>query len=72
MKVHDLPKKKKKKRNYVSVKTLQFLQARKRKEGVSNGWVWGGYNWVGYIKPIHPLKTHLINYFYPKLNPTQL
>ena len=23
---------------------------------VSNGWVWGGHNWVGYIKSIFPLK----------------
>ena len=20
--------------------------------GVANGWVWGGHNWVGHIKPI--------------------
>ena len=24
--------------------------------GASNEWVWGGHNWVGYIKPIYPLK----------------
>ena len=24
--------------------------------GVSNWWVWGGHNWVGYIKLIYPLK----------------
>ena len=23
---------------------------------VSNGWVWGGHNWLGYIKPIYSLK----------------
>ena len=26
------------------------------KLGVFNGWIWGGHNWVGYIKPIYPLK----------------
>ena len=24
--------------------------------GVTNGWVWGGHNWVEYIIPIYPLK----------------
>ena len=24
--------------------------------GVSNRWVWGRHNWVGYIKLIYPLK----------------
>ena len=24
--------------------------------GVSNRWVWGGHNWVKYIKLIYPLK----------------
>ena len=40
--------------------------------GVSNWWIWGKYNWVGYIKLIFPFVAHLTNYFYPKLNPTQL
>ena len=31
--------------------------------GVANGWVWGGHNWVGHIKSIYPFKTHLINCF---------
>ena len=31
--------------------------------GVANGWVWGGHNWVGHIKPIYPFKTHLTNCF---------
>ena len=26
-------------------------------------WVWGGHNWVGYIKPIYLFKTHLTNFF---------
>ena len=39
---------------------------------VSNGWVWSGHNWVGYIKLIYPFITHLTNYSWPKPNPTQL
>ena len=31
--------------------------------GVASGWVWGGHNWVGHIKPIYPFKTHLTNCF---------
>ena len=26
------------------------------KLGVFNEWIWDGHNWVGYIKPIYPLK----------------
>ena len=41
-------------------------------------WVWGGHNWVGYIKLIYPFKTHSSNQIQPdpiimdKPQPTQL
>ena len=29
--------------------------------GVSNWWVWGGHNWIRYIKLIYPFIAHLTN-----------
>ena len=47
--------------HFGSICTLQL--------GVSNGWVWGGHNWVGHIKPIYPLKP--IRLIVSNPNPTQ-
>ena len=48
---------------FLCLKSLQLRSMRNLVEwtdamelGVANGWVWGGHNWVGYIKPIYPLK----------------
>jgi uncharacterized membrane protein YpjA len=38
---------------------------------VSNGWVWVGNKWVGFLKTQLPIYVNLTKYVWPISNPTQ-